>query len=149
VHGGRFNPRGVPALYLSLDWSTAVIEANQGFSFRIPPLTIISYDVDCENIEDLSTASGLRRNGARREELSCPWKLLAETSKAVPSWVLGERPRSGGLAGIIVPSLAPGAGADARNLVLWRWGDTLPHKVTVFDLEGRLPRNDKSWQSPE
>jgi len=147
INGGRFNPKGVAALYLSLDWTTAVIEANQGFSFRIPPLTIVSYDVDCKDIADLSTPNGLKRRGATRGELGCDWKLLAETGEKVPSWILAERLRTKGLAGIIVPSFAPGAGATARNLVLWRWGDALPYKVTIFDPQGRLPRDDSSWQA--
>ncbi len=147
INGGRFNPKGVAALYLSLDWGTAVIEANQGFSFRIPPLTIVSYDVDSRDVADLSASNGLKRHGATRSELACAWKLLAETGEKVPSWTLAERLRAKGLAGIIVPSFAPGAGAAARNLVLWRWGAAPPHKVTVFDPQGRLPRNDTSWQT--
>jgi len=137
----------MPTLYLSLDWGTAVIEANQGFSFRIPPLTIVSYDVDCEDIADLSTSKGQKRHGATRGELACAWKLLAETGEKVPSWIVGERLRAKGFAGIIVPSFAPGTGAAAKNLVLWRWGEALPHKVTVFDPEGRLPRDGSSWQA--
>ena len=66
INGGRFNPKGVAALYLSLDWGTAVIEANQGFSFRIPPLTIVSYDVDSRDVADLSASNGLKRHGATR-----------------------------------------------------------------------------------
>jgi len=147
ANGGRFNPKGVAALYLSLDWATAVIEANQGFSFRIPPLTVVSYDVDCRDIAELSTSNGLKRHGATRAELACAWKLFAERNERVPSWLVGERLRAKGFAGIVVPSFAPGAGAAARNLVLWRWGDALPHKVTVFDPQGRLPRNDSSWQA--
>ena len=144
INGGRFNPQGVAALYLSLDWATAVTEANQGFSFRIPPLTIVSYDVDCRDIADLSTANGLKRH-TTRSELGCAWKLLAETGEKVPSWILGERLRAKGFAGIIVPSFAPGAGAAAKNLVLWRWGDAVPYKAVVFDPQRRLPRNDSSW----
>jgi RES domain-containing protein len=147
THGGRFNPKGVPALYLSLDWSTAILEASQGFAFRIPPLTIVSYDVDCDDIADLTNAAELKRLGARRADLGCAWKLLAETGREVPSWVLVERLRADDIAGIVVPSFAPGAARNARNLVLWRWSDKLPHKVTVFDPESRLPRDDSSWRS--
>src|SRR5262249_792496 len=32
VHGGRFNPKGTPALYLALDPMTAIKEAAQGFA---------------------------------------------------------------------------------------------------------------------
>jgi len=41
-----------------------------------------------------------------------------------------------------------GGGADTaadRNLVLWRWGPDLPHRISVDDPSGRLPRNQLSW----
>jgi RES domain-containing protein len=31
------------------------------------------------------------------------------------------------------------------NLVLWRWGPTLPHKVDVHDPDKRLPKDQSSW----
>jgi RES domain-containing protein len=50
-----------------------------------------------------------------------------------------------GIAGILVPSFAPGATPGDDNLVLWDWSNRLPHRVTVFDPTGRLPRNQRSW----
>ncbi len=147
LYGGRFNAKGEPALYLSLDWNTAVLEGNQGFAFRFPPLTIVCYDVDCDSVSDLSTAEGLRAHRIAQQDLACAWKVLAETGAPAPSWRVAERLRAEGAAGIIVPSFAPGAGTEARNLVLWRWGAELPHKVTVFDPDRRLPRDDASWRS--
>jgi RES domain-containing protein len=145
INGGRFNRKGTAALYLSLDWDTAVIEASQGFSFRIPPLTIVTYDADCEDIADLTTAKQQKTHGASAGDLACAWKLLAETGAPVPSWALADKLIKGGFAGIVVASFAPGARRTARNLVLWRWSDALPHKVTIFDLEERLPRDGASW----
>lgn len=52
---------------------------------------------------------------------------------------------AGGNAGILVPSYAPGATDGDYNLVLWRWGSSLPHQVNVFDPSGRLPKNQLSW----
>jgi RES domain-containing protein len=147
LHGGRFNAKGPSALYLSLDWNTAVLEGNQGFAYRFPPLTIVCYDVDCDDIADLSTAAGLRAHKVARGDLARPWKLLAETRAPVPSWQVADRLRGEGAAGIIVPSVAPGAEGGARNLVLWHWSDTLPHKVAVFDPDRRLPRDDTSWRA--
>jgi RES domain-containing protein len=147
IHGGRFNPKGVAALYLSCDWSTAVLEGSQGFAFRFPPLTIVTYDVDCDDIVDLSTAARRRARKVAHRDLACAWKLLAERREAVPSWQVATRFRKEGAAGILVPSFAPNTGPAARNLVLWRWGPALPHKVTIFDPEGRLPRDDSSWRS--
>ena len=35
IRGARFNPKGMPALYLALDIMTAVKEANQGLAYKI------------------------------------------------------------------------------------------------------------------
>lgn len=147
IHGGRFNPKGVAALYLSLDWSTAIIEASQGFAYRIPPLTIVSYDVDCEDITDLTSPEERARHRVSGKALGCAWRLLADTGTAVPSWRMAERLIAAGLAGIIVPSFAAGANRDAKNLVLWRWSEVLPHRVTIIDVERRLPRDAASWKT--
>jgi RES domain-containing protein len=48
-------------------------------------------------------------------------------------------------AAIIVPSFAPGAVPNDRNIVFWRWPDLLAHKVAVVDDEGRLPKDGRSW----
>ena len=42
VHGGRFNPRGTPALYLALDPMTAIKEAAQGFARKFEPLRALT-----------------------------------------------------------------------------------------------------------
>nr|WP_246535096.1 RES family NAD+ phosphorylase [Methylomonas paludis] len=40
--GGRFNRPGCAALYLSLDPTTAWMEAQQGFPFKPQPLTLVA-----------------------------------------------------------------------------------------------------------
>jgi RES domain-containing protein len=50
-----------------------------------------------------------------------------------------------GCAGALVPSFARGSTADDENLVLWRWGPDLPHRVMVHDPTGKLPKNQLSW----
>jgi RES domain-containing protein len=146
LHGGRFNAKGVAALYLSLDWQTAIIEASQGFAYRIPPLTIVSYEVDCDDIVDLTSAEERARHRVSEKAMACAWRLLADTRAPVPSWRIAERLKEAGLAGIIVPSYAVGADRDAKNLVLWRWSEELPHRVGIIDVERRLPQNDASWR---
>ena len=147
LHGGRFNPQGVPALYLALDFATAVIEANQGFPFRfMAPLTLVSYAVDCDDLADLTATKVLQSLGATAVDLACAWELLSERGKPVPSWLLVEKLQSAGASGVVVPSFSPGAAADAKNLVLWNWsGD--PHQVVVIDPDKKLPRDDSSWTS--
>jgi RES domain-containing protein len=147
IHGGRFNAKGTPALYLALELNTAIIEFTQGFPFRlVPPITIASDAVDCDGLVDLTNMSERRRLGITSAGMACPWKLLAETGRPVPSWIIADGLLAGGAAGIVVPSYSPGASADAQNLVLWDWSDALPHQVTIHDPRGDLPRDDSSWR---
>ena len=78
-------------------------------------------------------------------DLACPWESLALSGREPPSWVLARRLMTNGVAGVLVPSFAPGAGPDATNAVFWRWTDDRPHQVKVVDDHGRLPRDDSSW----
>jgi RES domain-containing protein len=146
-HGGRFNPKGVPALYLSIDPTTAILEASQGFAFKPQPLTLVAYEVDCADIVDLRNETELRAWDIAPRDLECSWKLLAEQGRPVPSWDIADRLRATGQAGIVVPSFAPGATDANVNLVLWTWSNDRPHKVMVIDEEGRLPRDASSWST--
>nr|WP_281722378.1 RES family NAD+ phosphorylase [Nitrosomonas nitrosa] len=145
IRGARFNPKGVPALYLALTIMTAVKEANQGFAYRIDPCVLCSYEVDCEDIVDLGTPAGQEAAGVDLDDMGCAWMSFLADGKRPPSWGVHDRLAAQGTAGILAPSFAPGADDDDRNLVLWRWGEHLPHRVEVFDPSGRLPRNQLSW----
>lgn len=145
TRGGRFNRKGEPALYLSLDVITAVGECTQGLTQRLQPLTMCEYDVDCENIADLRAKSGRSRHRVKLADLACPWLTFQLAGKRAPSWAIAEKLKKAGYAGIIVPSFVPGATEASNNLVLWKWGPALPHRVDVYDPSGRLPRNQLSW----
>lgn len=144
VRGARFNPKGVPALYLGLSVMTAVKEANQGFAHRIDPCVLCSYDVDCADVVDLTSEANRAEVSVTTEDMSCAWALAKGERPA--SWAIHDRLAGQGSAGIVVPSFAPGAEADDRNLVLWKWGPDLPHQVAVFDPSGRLPKDQLSWR---
>lgn len=145
IRGARFNPRSVPALYLGLSIMTAVKEANQGFAHRIDPCVLCSYDIDCHDIVDLTTQQGREEFSVSFDDMACAWALALSDGVRPPSWAIHDRLREKGAAGILVPSFAPGAGADDINLVLWVWGANPPHKVTVFDPGHRLPKDQTSW----
>ncbi len=146
LRGGRFNPSGAPALYLSLSLNGAIREANQGLPFKIDPCLLCSYEVDCEDIVDLSHPVAQSAAGVGTAELSCAWLLLSAAGAEPPSWALSRRLIAAGSAGILAPSFAPGATAGDVNLVLWDWTDSLPHRVTVHDPSGRLPKDQLSWR---
>jgi RES domain-containing protein len=143
--GGRFNRPGTPALYTSLTVEAAIREATQGFPRKLDPLTLVSYEVDCIDVANLTSPVERSRLQASVADLACAWKLLAHEGKEVPSWALADRLVAAGHVGIRVRSFAPGATEVDINLMLWRWSDRLPHRVKLHDPERRLPRNQRSW----
>lgn len=146
IRGARFNPKGVPALYLGLSIMTAVKEANQGFAHRIDPCVLCSYEIDCEDVADLTTEQGRGEFSVTLEEMACAWAMALAKSDRPESWSVYDRLKAQGTAGILVPSFAPGAETEDRNLVLWEWAADLPHKVTAIDPSGRLPKDQLSWR---
>lgn len=138
ITGGRFNPKGVPALYLAATIDTMIVEMTQGFAHRMEPFTVVGYDVDVSDIIDLRTDAGRRAAGVKLADMSCAWRLDLDNAREPASWQIANRLRRTA-AGILVPSFANGARADMHNLVLWTWGADLPHRVTAYDPSGRLP----------
>jgi RES domain-containing protein len=142
VHGGRFNPKGIPALYLALTIETAIKEAaGDAFAFRINPCVLCCYDVDCGDLVDLRADAGRAEHGVVLADLACEWEFDVLGQREPASWRLARRLAAHGIAGILVPSFAPGASSRDDNLVLWDWSDRPPHQVRVFDPSGRLPRD--------
>jgi RES domain-containing protein len=143
--GGRFNRKGEPTLYLSLDVMTSFGECTQGFTNRLQPLTMCEYDVDCDGIVDLRDDAARAAQGVERTDLACGWLTFQLAGSEAPSWLVVDRLKAAGHSGILVPSFVPGATDANTNLVLWRWGADPPHKVDVHDPSGRLPKDQLSW----
>lgn len=136
-HGGRFNPKGMSALYTSLSVITALREANQIGTLQ--PTTLVAYKADIEPIFDTTDAAELSAQGVTEADLAADdWRLrMLETGKA-PTQALAERLKSMGYAGLRVRSFAKGASRNDLNLILWAWGPELPRRVRLVDDEGRL-----------
>lgn len=145
VHGGRFNPKGTPALYLSLDPMTAIKEAAQGFAHKFEPYVLCTYEIDCEDVIDLRGEEERRAAGVSQDQLACPWFAEAAAGRQPSSWRLAQKLIADGAAGLLAPSFVGRATPADVNLVLWRWSAALPHKVAVFDPGDRLPKNWLSW----
>ena len=145
LKGRRFNWPGQEALYLSLSFNTVFREVSGGFAHRLTPYVLCSYDVDCEDIVDLRTEAGRAEAGVDQGDLACAWGDALIARREPASWIVVRRLIAQGQSGILVPSFAHGATPDDQNLVLWRWGPELPHKVMVYDPTGRLPMNSLSW----
>lgn len=144
THGGRFNPPGVDALYLASTIEGVFVEMGHGFAHRFEPLTIVSYEVDVDDITDLTTDRGRREANVEFADMACTWQLDRANAREPASWRVANRLR-GTNAGILVPSFANGARGDMHNLVLWKWGPNLPYRVSAYDPSGRLPKNQLSW----
>lgn len=145
THGGRFNCKGVPALYLALTIDGMIAEMTHGFAHRLDPLTICSYEVDVDDVVDLRDDNGRKANGVALADLGCAWAGDVANGRYPASWRIADRLIGQGRAGMLVRSFARGAKPDMTNLVLWKWGPALPHLVEVYDSSGRLPKDQTSW----
>jgi RES domain-containing protein len=136
----------MPALYTARRFETAWLEAQQAFPFKAQPMTLCAYEVDCEDILDLTDAATLAAHEIARNDLVCAWKDFATRGIKPASWSITERLVVAGIAGVIVPSFAKGAVAADINVVFWDWSPNPPHQVRVIDDDQRLPREASSWQ---
>lgn len=105
---------------------------------------LCSYEVDCADIADLTSENG--DFFVTLEDMGGAWATALSDGRRPASWSIYDRLRLRGIAGILVPSFAPGAEIEDRNLVLWDWSPELPHTVSVFDPSGRLPKDQLSWR---
>ncbi|MDF8333680.1 RES family NAD+ phosphorylase [Novosphingobium cyanobacteriorum] len=131
--GGRFNCSGRPALYTSLAPETALREANQVGTLQ--PTTLVAYQADIGPLLDGRDTAALQPFGMAPEELADPsWRDRMFSGRPVPTQDLAEAAIAQGFVGIVVPSYARGAPAEAINLVLWDWAK----RITFVDDDDRL-----------
>jgi RES domain-containing protein len=139
--GGRFNPKGVPALHTSESIDTAFAEYQQDLLVR--PGTFCAYQLDVLGIVDLCNAQVCKAFSVDRATLLSPWKeILLVEKRFPPTWELSLRLLNQGFAGVRVPSAQMKEGV---NIVLWRWNDDSSRRVEVLEPKGELPRDQKSW----
>jgi RES domain-containing protein len=125
--GGRFNSRGTRALYASFRFETAWLEAQQAFPFKAQPLTLCAYEVECDDVLDLTDQGILTGHGIAQSDLSCAWKDLETRGIRPPSWILAERLMRDGIAGVVVPTYESGATAADNNVISWDWDSGPPY----------------------
>jgi len=136
-HGGRFNPKGMPALYTSLSIMTALREANQIGTLQ--PTTLVAYEADIGPIFDATDPVLLAEQGLTEDDLAADdWRFRMIEGAKAPTQDFAERLKTAGFAGLRVRSFAKGAARDDLNLVLLVWGPDLPTLLRVVDDEGRL-----------
>ena len=139
LYGGRFNSRGVPALNLSLSVVTALREANQVGNLQ--PTTLVAYDADIDELFDCRDALALQDQGMDAATLAeMSWRDQMKTTGEAATQAFAGRLMASGHMGLMVRSYAPGSSADDMNVVLWKWGDRAPARLTLIDDEDRLSR---------
>ncbi len=137
MYGGRFNPKGTPALYASLSPVTALREANQVGALQ--PTTLVAYDADVRPVFDTRDAGALKGFGITPEDLaSAAWRDETIARGESVTQAFARRLFAAGYAALLVPSYARGAAPADLNLVLWRWGAAVPTKLILIDDENRL-----------
>jgi RES domain-containing protein len=138
LYGGRFNPKGVPALYGSVSVMTALREANQVGNLQ--PTMLVSYNTDIERVFDSRDEAALASEGMDAALADATWRDQMKANKEARTQALARRLIEAGYHGLMVRSFAPGATREDLNLVLWAWGAAAPSRLTLIDDENRLSR---------
>jgi RES domain-containing protein len=137
LHGGRFNLKGMPALYTSLSIMTALREANQVGNLQ--PTTLVSYEAEIDSIFDCRDETALAVEGMDAAALAdTTWRDQMKASGQAKTQGFARRLIGAGYNGLLVKSFASGTTEEDLNLVLWKWGDKPPARLRLIDDEGRL-----------
>lgn len=135
--GGRFNPRGTPALYTALSIQTALREANRVGTLQ--PIVLVSYRASIEPVFDATNEAKLAERGLTAADLADDgWHRRMDENGIAPTQEIARRLIAEGFRAMRVPSFAPGATEIDVNLVLWAWGSDMPAQLILIDDEGRL-----------
>ena len=136
LYGGRFNAKGTPALYTSLDPATALREANQVGSLQ--PTILVSYKADLGPIFDTRDQDKLERYGVTEAMLAdSAWRMKMLDGQSVPTQELARALIADRFAGLLIKSFAKGASSSDFNIVLWNWSNQGCGLIVVDD-EDRL-----------
>lgn len=139
-YGGRFNAKGIAALYTSLAPITALREANQAGSLQ--PTTLVSYEAEIDHIFDTRDLSAMAAEGITPNQLfAITWRDEMRDHGLSRTQIFANKLIKEGYQGILVRSFATGADFGDTNLVLWKWGPTAPSKISLIDDEGRLSQS--------
>lgn len=139
LYGGRFNPKGVPALYTSLSVMTALREANQVGNLQ--PTTLVAYEAEIDGIFDCRDDAALSAEGMDAAAIAdTTWRDQIKASGEAKTQAFARRLIGAGYNGLLVRSFAAGSTTEDLNLVLWRWSNAPPARLVLIDDENRLSR---------
>ncbi|GGB01635.1 hypothetical protein GCM10011491_32210 [Brucella endophytica] len=139
LYGGRFNPKGTPALYTSLSILTALREANQVGALQ--PTTLVCYEAEIDGIFDSRDDTALRSEGMDAASLAdSTWRDQMKAIGEARTQIFARQLIAKGYRALLVRSFAPGTNETDMNLVLWEWGGSAPARLTLIDDEARLAK---------
>jgi RES domain-containing protein len=143
THGGRANRIGVDALYLALDYDTAVQEYRQ-MSSLMPPGTLVSYRLTATPIIDFSAGYDGGTWAPIWEDFYCDWRRTWFNDRIEPpSWTIGDEVLANGAKGILFKSQVASGGI---NLVLYTNALDSTDRLEVYDPNNTLPKDQSSWR---
>lgn len=121
--GGRWNRKGLEAIYASLDIQTATLEAYQDFIYRGFPMTAImprvtaGAKVTLDKILDLTDSKMLKAIGFTKKELmEEDWRALQEAGEESWTQAIGRGAYLARFEGIIVSSARKKRRQEHRHL---------------------------------
>jgi RES domain-containing protein len=139
LYGGRFNPKGTLALYLSLSPVTALREANQ--VGHLQPTLMLAYEARIDELFNATDMKALEKAGMTPEKLAdSGWRdQMLENSQAYTQ-IFSASLIKKGFKGVLVRSFAKGSKAEDLNLVLWQWNTSSDCQLKLVDAQNRLGR---------
>jgi RES domain-containing protein len=137
LYGGRFNPKGTSALYLSLSPVTALREANQ--VGHLQPTLMLAYEARIDQLFNAGDMKALEQEGLTPETLAdSGWRdqMLKNSQADTQSFAVSLIKKK--YNGLLVRSFANGSKAEDLNLVLWRWNTGPERQLKLIDEQNRL-----------
>jgi RES domain-containing protein len=123
LHGGRWNPRGIIAVYLSLSPETAMKEALSHFNYyglppkNAMPRVFVAIQVQLQNVLDLTDGAIRQRiKLSKKRLLSTDWRKKMATGRGTLSQMLGSAVHASGFEALLVQSAEDVAG---KNIVIF------------------------------
>ncbi len=131
--GGRFNPKGMSALYTSMTFQGAWLESQQSLINKPQPLTMYSYNVDCADLIDLTIEDNLKSLNLTIDDLRGNWIIPNFKGKLPTTQQLAKNLVAKKSSGIIVHSFVNSAYPKFKNVIFWNWSTAKPHQVLIID----------------
>jgi RES domain-containing protein len=144
--GGRYNAKGVAALYLASSPNLAVSEhlglgALYGVT-RFPPRLLVSIDVDLTRVLDLTAEDVLAQVRVKRDDLVGPYS--DDPSHPSITQLIAQLARAQGFEAIMAPSaVEPGQ----ENLVIFPENLSSPESVRVVGFDDHLSEERQGTDS--